>query len=87
MAAVFASSRKKWLIIKCDVDSDKKIIKILTGDLCVYQIGFDKFKESGDGTKPDFDDMFIIDYGNALRLGKYEAAADAILDDAKKIYP
>lgn len=28
---------------------------------------------------PDFDDFSIIDYGNGLKFGEYEAATDAVL--------
>lgn len=37
------------------------------------------FEQSGTGPKPDFRDMGIIDGGQTVKLGKYEAAVDAIL--------
>ncbi len=33
---------------------------------------------------PDFSEVVIIDAGHAIRLGKYEAAADAIHDYKEK---
>jgi hypothetical protein len=42
------------------------------------------FTPSGDGTVPDFADFAPIDYGHAIRFGRYEAAADAIFSEAEQ---
>lgn len=44
-------------------------------------VPFDYFNASGDGTKPDFHDVAIIDCGQTVRLGKYEATVEGILDE------
>jgi DNA-binding Xre family transcriptional regulator len=40
---------------------------------------FSAFEKSGDGIEPGFHQLFVTDYGQTIRLGDYEAAADAIL--------
>jgi DNA-binding Xre family transcriptional regulator len=37
------------------------------------------FEKSGDGVRPDFARFAVADYGQTIRLGDYEAAADALL--------
>lgn len=36
-------------------------------------------KASGTGVKPDFNDFEVIDHGQTLRFGKYEASFDSVL--------
>lgn len=43
------------------------------------------FRPSGDAT-PDPSDFGVTDYGNTIRLGKYEASADAILYEVDPDY-
>lgn len=40
------------------------------------------FTESGDGTKPDFENVRPTDHGLTLALGEYEAAVDYIIEKA-----
>ena len=42
-------------------------------------VPFSTFEESGDGTERDFNTFAMIDCGQTVRLGDYEAAVDAIL--------
>lgn len=39
------------------------------------------FEPSGTGTRPDFNDIEIIDHGGTIRLGEYEASVDKLLYD------
>lgn len=39
------------------------------------------FEESGDGTKPDFDNLSIEDYGNTVKFGEYEVSSQWIIDN------
>lgn len=45
-----------------------------------FIVPFSIFKPSGDGTKPNFHNVSIVDGGHTLRLGRYEACADVLLD-------
>jgi DNA-binding Xre family transcriptional regulator len=42
-------------------------------------VPFSGFEKSGTGTMPDFDRFAVIDCGQTVELGDYEAAVDAIL--------
>ena len=42
-------------------------------------VPFSAFEKSGDGTRPDFNELSVIDCGQTVQLGDYEAAVDAIL--------
>ena|ERR1022692_4154153 len=43
-------------------------------------VPFEFFETSGNGSKPDFDDISIIDFGYTIAFGKkYEASSHAIL--------
>lgn len=44
-------------------------------------VPFVAFETSGDGTIPDFDRFSVVDFGQTIRLGDYEAASDAVLRD------
>lgn len=57
----------------------------------VHRIGKDKIEIKGGwfmrpGTSPDFEDLHIIDHGQTIRLGNFEAAVDAILWDFDEEY-
>jgi hypothetical protein len=61
---------------------NKVLILIQTGEnkKNVY-IPFSWFKSTPEGPEPDFYDFEIIDSGQTIRLGYYEAASDTILDE------
>ena len=53
-------------------------ITFLTGDLERITVPLSIF-EPGAKYSPDFDQFEIIDYGNAIKFGEYEACVDVIL--------
>jgi hypothetical protein len=61
------------------VDAKAKTLTLLRGDLETVVAPFALFRESGDGTVPDFARLRLTDYGRTVALGAYEASADAIL--------
>ena len=67
------------LFIGGSVDSASQTITLWRGNLEPLTVPFAAFETSGDGTKPDFDRFSVTDYGQTVRLGNYEASADAIL--------
>jgi hypothetical protein len=69
------------LFIGGAVDHDAKAVVLVRGNIETVVVPFSWFRASGDGTKPDFDDLEITDCGNTVRLGSYEAATDAVLYD------
>jgi len=42
-------------------------------------VPFDKFEPSGT-CSPDFNELEIIDYGNTIKLGEYEASAGVVME-------
>jgi hypothetical protein len=61
------------------VDPKAKALTLLRGNLKTVVVPFSAFPASGDGTRPDFTRLAFTDYGSTVKLGDYEAAADAIL--------
>ena len=69
------------LMIGGFVDHEAEVITLVRGDLFLPPVAvpFSAFKESGTGVKPNFKDFEIADFGQTIRLGKYEAAAASLL--------
>ena len=66
-------------------NADDAVVLVITGDGSAWRIPFSAFPVSGDGTAPDFEDVAPADYGHTLRLGPYEASAEAVLADAERV--
>lgn len=77
---VLNSKNSENLFIGGVVDLDRKTITLLRGNFTKLIVPFSLFEESGTGVLPDFNNFSIIDYGQTVCLGFYEAAADAILN-------
>jgi len=58
---------------------DVNLLSVFAGDGKIIDINLDIFEPSGDGTTPDFDRFEIIDYGQTLKFGNYEASSRTIL--------
>ena len=67
------------LFIGGSVDLSSETITLWRGCLTPLTVPFSAFEKSGDGTEPDFARFSVTDFGQTVRLGHYEAAADAIL--------
>ena len=76
---VLIADNRDDLFIGGNVDHATKIITLWRGNLKPLNVPFSSFKRSGNGIRPDYNDFGIKDYGQTIRLGKYEAAADALL--------
>lgn len=61
------------------VSTDLETIYITRGDYSSIKAPFSIFEPTGDGVHPDFTDFEIIDHGQTLRFGPYEAVFDAVL--------
>jgi DNA-binding Xre family transcriptional regulator len=79
LAEVLDAKNRSDLFIGGSVDSSTETITFWRGDLKPLMVPFSAFERSGDGTEPDFDGFSVIDCGQTVRLGQYEAAVDAIL--------
>ncbi len=63
------------------VDHEDEAVVLYRGNLERLVVPLSWFRASGRGAKPEFDDFEIIDGGQSVRFGDYEAASDAILYD------
>jgi DNA-binding Xre family transcriptional regulator len=79
LAEVLKARNREDLFIGGAVDKGSETVTLWRGNLDSLVVPFSAFPPSGDGTAPDFDDFTVIDYGQTVRFGEYEAAADAIL--------
>jgi DNA-binding Xre family transcriptional regulator len=79
LAEVLEAKNGSDLFIGGSVDQATETITFWRGDLKALTVPFSAFEKSGDGTHPDFDKFSVIDSGQTVRLGQYEAAVDAVL--------
>jgi hypothetical protein len=66
------------LFIGGSVDPMSETLTLTRGNLETVVVPLSMFRPSGKAT-PDASDFAVEDYGHTVRLGEYEAAADAIL--------
>lgn len=78
LAEALQADARADLFIGGSVDRATETITLWRGNLDTLTVPFSAFEESGDGLRPDFGKFTLIDYGQTIRLGKYEAAADAV---------
>jgi DNA-binding Xre family transcriptional regulator len=79
LAKVLHDDNRSNLFIGGSVDHSTKTITLWRGNLESLTVPFSAFAQSGDGIRPEFMKFSVTDYGQTIRLGKYEAAADAVL--------
>ncbi len=82
LAEVLADDRRGDLFIGgyADIENDRLIL--VRGDLRRLSVPLAIFLPSGGGELPDPARLAFTDSGNTVRLGEYEAAADAIFYEA-----
>lgn len=79
LAEVLDAENRADLFIGGFVNEANETITFWRGNLESLTVPFSAFEKSGDGTEPNFDTFSVIDYGQTVKLGDYEAAVDAIL--------
>jgi hypothetical protein len=79
LAEVLQSNHCANLLIGGFVNDANKTITLWRGNLESLTVPFSAFPKSGNGTGPDFTSFSIVDCGQTVKLGDYEAAVDAIL--------
>ncbi len=70
---------RRTLAIGGAIDEASRQVVLVLGDLNSVRVPFKNLKPSGDGTKPDFSQLEIRDFGHSVAFGDYEAAVDALL--------
>ena len=86
LAEVLADERRGELFIGGYADPHHQTLTLVRGDLRRLSVPLSIFLPSGTGDKPDPFRLDFTDGGNTVRLGDYEAAADAILYEADPDY-
>jgi hypothetical protein len=86
LAEVLAAENRANLFIGGFVNEATETITFWRGSLESLTIPFLAFAKSGDGATPNFDALSVIDCGQTVKLGNYEAAADAILYEYDPAY-
>lgn len=79
LSEILRSPDPSKLAIAAGVDKDLGALVLYLGNRERLTAPLSSFGRSGDGTEPDFDDLAIIDCGQTIRFGTYEAAVEAIL--------
>jgi len=79
LAEVLTNERRADLIIGGIVDRSSKNLTLWRGSLEPLTVPFVAFTPSGNGVSPDFDQFRVIDYGQTIQLGSYEATPDSLL--------
>jgi hypothetical protein len=82
LAEVLADERRGDLFIGGYADMENQTLTLVRGDLRRLSVPLSLFRPSGMGAVPDPSRLAFTDGGNTVRLGDYEAAADAILYEA-----
>lgn len=72
-----------YYILLAKIKNDSLFASMLVnGELRDAELPLTCFKPSGDGTTPDFSRLSLNDYGHSVIFGEYEAAADAVAEEA-----
>jgi hypothetical protein len=79
LAEVLKAKNRADLLIGGFVNKTTQTITLWRGNLESLTVPFSAFEKSGEGTVPDFNSFSVIDCGQTIKLGNYEAAVDAIL--------
>jgi hypothetical protein len=76
---VLGSSHRANLFVGGAVAPAAKSVVLIRGNLDSLVVPFSWFTSRPDGPKPDFSNFEVIDSGQTIKLGDYEAATDAVL--------
>lgn len=79
LAEVFVAPNRDELFIGGIVDRQDRVVVLYRGDMEPLLVPTTWFEPSGNGVEPDFASFEVTDFGQTIRLGRYEAAGDAIL--------
>ena len=86
LTEALAAKKRADLFVGGLVDHSSEMVTLLRGNLETLAVPFSAFPTSGDGIVPNFKDFAVTDCGQTIRLGEYEAASDAILDEYSPEY-
>jgi len=76
---VLSAEARGSLLVGAAVARLPRSVVLYRGNLDTLVVPFSWFSPRPGGPRPDFTDVEVIDHGQTLRLGAYEAATDALL--------
>ena len=76
---VVASKDSGDLFVAAQALPDDDVLVLVRGDLRSLVVPLSTFRQAKGGPKPDAARVSVTDYGQTVRLGEYEIAADALL--------
>lgn len=85
LAAILGEDNPGDYIIGGVYDPDDDVLILHRGDLQTLVVSTEWF-ERPLGPKPDFQDLEVIDHGQTVRLGRFEASTDALLYNFDREY-
>lgn len=83
---VLLAPNREELLIGVSVDENSRQVALLLGDLRFLLVPMTSFTGAAGAPSPDFGDAEVIDGGQTLRLGEFEAAIDALLYENDPAY-
>lgn len=83
---VLQSPRRDELLIGGFVDEASHTVTLWRGNLDQVTVPFSDFKKSGDGVAPNFSTFAVVDCGQTVQFGDYEASAESILYENDPVY-
>jgi hypothetical protein len=86
IAEVMASANAGDYAIGAEIDEHDDVMLLYLGTLERVPVPLDFFRPSGTGKKPEFGKFSVIDSGQTLKFGDYEATVDAVLYDRDPAY-
>jgi len=86
LAEVLLDDRKEDLVIGGIVDHFTQRLTLWRGSFEPLPVPFAAFAPSGEDVVPDFTQLRVIDYGQTIQLGAYEAATEALLYEYDPAY-
>jgi hypothetical protein len=86
LVEVLASPDRQDLAIAVAYDTGTQTLTLWRGDFSRIVVPATALEVNGKSPKPDFDNISMIDYGQTIRLGRFEASVDALLYEFDKDY-
>lgn len=75
---VLLAENRESLVIGGYANTDQCEVVLWTGKLKRFVVPFFEFETSGTGLEPDFENFSVIDYGQTLKFGEYEATVESL---------
>ncbi len=85
LADVMTSEWPSDFVIGGDVDEVDQMVLLYRGTLELLPVPFDMFQPSGDAV-PDFTRFSVVDCGQTLKFGDYEATVESVLYQSDSAY-